>query len=582
MTAVDTHLLLRALVDELVRSGMRTAVTSPGSRNTPVIEAFVSQPRLRSFSSLDERSAGFFAVGAARASGRPVAVTATSGTAVANLLPAVIEASEAGLPLIVLSADRPAELRQIGAGQTIDQLKIFGDAVRLFAELDLYEAGDARMRWVRSLACRAFLTALGPNPGPVHLNIPLREPLVLDGPLPPDPAGGKGRADGRPWVVAREPAFPPAAIATSRHELQTAVIVAGQFSTGPELAAQGARLAALAAKHGIPLLADPLSGARRGQAAVAHYDLILRDRGQAGALAPQLVIRVGELPTSKPLRAWLAGLDGVEQLVFHPRPVWPDPDSRMSQISPLADLGELPHPIQPAGWLEGWQAADHACARAISTVLERHAGLSEPEIAGLLGARLPPEATLFVAASMPIRDVEEFVGARDDAPPVFANRGANGIDGTVSAAFGVAAESAGPVVLLIGDVALAHDIGGLLAARRAGLKLTIVLINNDGGGIFNFLAIADHAAVFDQHVATPHGLEFSHAAALYGFEHVAATDVGGFMAALDSALVSDTSTIIEVRTDRVANRRLHADIAAAAEAAVATLSRPAPAAEPAA
>jgi 2-succinyl-5-enolpyruvyl-6-hydroxy-3-cyclohexene-1-carboxylate synthase len=577
MTAVDTHLLLRALVDELARSGVGTAVTSPGSRNTPLIEAFVAEPRLASFSHLDERSGGFFAVGAARASGLPVAVTVTSGTAVANLLPAVIEASEGGLPLIVLSADRPAELRQIGAGQTIDQLKIFGDSVRFFAELDLSEATPERMRWVRSVACRACLTALGSNPGPVHLNIPLREPLVLDVPLPDDPAGGEGRPQGRPWVRGFTPPVdagadterPGAEAETPQSAVrpQSAVIVAGQVAIGPEVSRRGAELAAFAAAHGIPLLADPLSGARRGSAAIAHYDLILRDPGLAQALAPELVIRVGELPTSKPLRAWLAGLDGVNQLVFHPLPVWPDPDSSMSQISRFAGPEALPHPAQPAGWLERWRAGDTIAGTTIATVLEREAGLTEPGVAVLLGDQLPPEATLFVAASMPIRDVEEFLAVRDDPPRVLANRGANGIDGTVSAAFGTAAVSSGPVVLVIGDVALAHDLGGLLAARRTGARLTIVLINNDGGGIFNFLAIAGHAPAFDQHVATPHGLEFAHAAALYGFDHVTATDVGGFKAALNRALAGSASTIIEVRTDRVANRLLHAEIARAAGAA---------------
>jgi 2-succinyl-5-enolpyruvyl-6-hydroxy-3-cyclohexene-1-carboxylate synthase len=566
MTAVDTHLLLRALVDEFARSGMLTTVTSPGSRNTPLIEAFVAEPRLRSFSHVDERSAGFFAVGAARASGRPVAVTATSGTAIANLLPAVIEASEAGLPLIVLSADRPAELRQIGAGQTIDQLKIFGDAVRLFAELDLYEATAARMRWVRSLACRAVLTATGANPGPVHLNIPLREPLVSDAPLPGDPAGGGGRPSGRAWVTR----VSPATAFTGEVDAQTrrTVIVAGQFATGAGLSAQGAALAEYAARHGIPLLADPLSGARRGPAAVAHYDLILREPDTAARLAPELVIRVGELPTSKPLRAWLAGLEGVDQMVFHPRPVWSDPDSRMSQIAPYVGPEQLPRAPQPDGWLHAWRVADAQVAAAISSTLTRQPGITEPGIAAALGSELPADATLFVAASMPIRDVEEFLAVRDDAPRVLANRGANGIDGTVSAAFGTAAVSSGPVVLLLGDVTLAHDIGGLLAARRTGVKLTIVLINNDGGGIFNFLAIAGHAAAFDAHVATPHGLDFGHAAALYGLDHVTATDVGGFMAALNRALQSPASAIIEVQTERAANRRLHADIAAASLAAL--------------
>jgi 2-succinyl-5-enolpyruvyl-6-hydroxy-3-cyclohexene-1-carboxylate synthase len=293
-----------------------------------------------------------------------------------------------------------------------------------------------------------------------------------------------------------------------------------------------------------------------------------------------MVIQIGELPTSKPLRTWLAGLDSVQHVALPAQAVWPDPASRISiraVTDPLSASRWIRRFRGPDGWLETWQAADAAVGGAIDPVLDTPE-LTEPKVARLLGTELPAEATLFVASSMPIRDVEEFFPARADPPRVLANRGANGIDGTVSSAFGVAATTADPVVLLIGDVALAHDIGGMLSARRTGLKLTIVLINNDGGGIFNFLAIAEgHAAAFAEHVATPHGLDFAHAAALYGFDHVAPADVGGFTAALHRSLTGDTGTLIEVRTDRAANRALHAQIEAAARAA---LSRTGPAAAP--
>jgi 2-succinyl-5-enolpyruvyl-6-hydroxy-3-cyclohexene-1-carboxylate synthase len=566
MTAVDTHLLLRAFFDELGRCGMRTAVTAAGSRNTPIIEAIVAEPRLTACSHIDERSAGFFAVGAVRAAGLPVAITATSGTAVANLLPAVVEASEARLALIVLSADRPAELRQIGAGQTIDQVKLFGPYARFFAELDLSEATPERMRWVRAMACRVYWTAWdGPTPGPVHLNIPLREPLVVDDPLPADPAGGAGRPGGRPWVDS-QPAR-PATPEGDRDVLPRTLVVAGAGS--PAVADAVVRFCT---RHGFPLLADPLSGARRGPAAIAHYDLLLREPAFTGTHGPAMVLRVGDLPTSKPLRTWLAGLSSAVQITFADRRDWSDPASVVAgtfAADPAAffDQTQLVGPRDPQ-WLDGWRAADVAAGSAIENVVG--AELSEPAVARLLAAELPSTATLFVASSMPIRDAEEFFGVRDAPPRVLANRGANGIDGTVSSAFGAAATTQAPVVLLIGDVALAHDIGGLLTARRTGLKLTIVLVNNDGGGIFHFLPIGsgDHGAAFSEHVATPHGLDFRHAAALYGFDHVTASDVGGFMAALNQALSGDASTIIEVRTDRRENRQLHADIAQAARSAL--------------
>jgi 2-succinyl-5-enolpyruvyl-6-hydroxy-3-cyclohexene-1-carboxylate synthase len=564
MTAVDTHLLLRAFFDELARCGMESAVTCPGSRNTPLLEAIVAEKRITSWSHIDERSAGFFAVGAAKASRHPVAVTVTSGTAGANLLPAVVEASEAHLPLIILTADRPAELRQIGAGQTIDQVKIFGSYVRFFAELDLYDASAERMRWVRTMACRAYWTALDGPAGPVHLNVPLREPLVLDGPLPDDPADGGGRAGSRPWVGSAPTllAMPPG----DTDVVPRTVVVAGNAPAPVATAAVG-----FCERHGFPLLADPLSGARSGAAAIAHYDLLLRDKKFASDSKPELVIRVGDLPTSKPLRSWLAALSDVPQITLASERSWADPAAVTAATFVLDPVDFFAAATlvgsRDLSWLAGWRTADTQTAAAVERAIGTD--LNEPAVARSLGADLPAEATLFVAASMPIRDVEEFFPVTTQPPRVLANRGANGIDGTVSSAFGVAASTDDPVVLLIGDVALLHDIGGLLSAKRTGLKLTIVLINNDGGGIFNFLAIANgHEAAFAKHVATPHGLDFSHAAALYGFDHVAPTDGGGFTAALNSALHADTSTIIEVRTDRAMNRQLHADIEAAALAAL--------------
>ncbi len=554
MPAADALLLLRAFCDELARCGVRHACTSPGSRNTPLLLSLAHEPGIETFSHIDERCAGFFALGTAKASGLPVAVTCTSGTAVANLAPAVIEAFQARVPLLVLTADRPPELREVGAGQTIDQLKIFGDAVKWFFEVGVHEATPERVRWMRQLACRAYGRALAEPAGPVHLNFPLREPLIAAEPLPPDPL--PGRSGGRPWVslaTAPAPGQPPLALPGRT------VVVAGS-GAGP-----AQELADNCAQAGLPLLADPLSGARRGGAAIAHYDLLLRSESFTAAHAPEAVLRLGDLPTSKPLRRWLASLSEVRQIACVGDEPWQDPDAVLIQRQRAAG-GLRPQAAAARGWLGSWQRADGAVALAIDEVLGEE--LSEPLIAARLPKWLPAEATLFVASSMPIRDVEEFAPATAQGPRILANRGANGIDGTVSAAFGAAAASDGPVVLLIGDVALVHDLGGLLAHGRLGITLTIVLLNNDGGGIFHFLPVAEQRDAFERHVATPHGLDFAHAAALYRCAYEQPSTLERFRAALERSLENEQTTIIEVRTERQQNHGLHRRVADAASNAL--------------
>jgi 2-succinyl-5-enolpyruvyl-6-hydroxy-3-cyclohexene-1-carboxylate synthase len=642
-TATDTYKLLGAFVDELARCGMRDACTSPGSRCAPLVLTLAHDQRLRCHSHVDERCAGFFALGLAKASALPVAITCTSGTAVAELLPAVVEAREARVPLIVLSADRPPELREIGAGQTIDQLKIFGGFAKWFFEVGTHEATAERVRWMRVLACRAFWTAVEGRPGVVHLNFPLREPLVCD--ETPEPAGG-GRTHGVPFLGRSAQACDPTAAARSLHELirvggtsiPAGVLVAGRYERETPL---GEAAASFCEAVGWPLLADPLSGARRGDAAIAHYDALLREPGFVREHAPEVVVRVGDLPVSKPLRVWLASLTDTRQIALDPEGSWQDPASVVSDslaAEPAATLSALTQMLEASstttgtsevhasdvregdmhashmqasaghgaaralsldtdpGWLASWRSADERAAEAVLGVLAA-SGCSEPSVATELGVLLPEETTLFVASSMPVRDIETFWPARPDPPRVLCNRGANGIDGTVSSAFGAAAAQRGPVVLLIGDVALAHDIGGLLAAKRLGLKLTIVLINNKGGGIFDFLPVAgadmahvpsadiahvpdadmahvpsadmaqvpDRVAdgeepardIYTQHVSTPTGLDFARAAALYGLSHETVADVAAFRTALERALAAPSSAIIEVRTERDANVELH-------------------------
>jgi 2-succinyl-5-enolpyruvyl-6-hydroxy-3-cyclohexene-1-carboxylate synthase len=572
-STTDTYLLLRAFAEELVRCGMRAACTSPGSRSAPLVLTLAREPGLRCYSHIDERCAGFFALGLAKASGLPVAVACTSGTAAAELLPAAIEAREARVPLLLLTADRPPELRENGAGQAIDQIKLFGGATKWFVEVAVHEAGPDELRWMRTLACRAYETALEGRPGAVHLNFPLREPLVCEEPLPPDPTA---RPAGAPYVRrARARAGAGPAAAELRDLLLGArrgVVVAGRHERpGPF----GAAVATFAAAAGWPLLADPLSGARRGAAAVAHYDALLRAEAFADSaeLRPDLVLRVGDLPVSKPLRQWLASLDGATQAALDPEGAWQDPSSALTHsfaLDPVDALGASGDGAQALAaeaeterdWLGGWRSADERAAEAILGALA-DGGLSEPLVAAELGVLLPQDATLFVASSMPVRDIETFWPVRGDPPRVLCNRGANGIDGTVSSAFGAAALDEGPVVLLIGDVALAHDIGGLLAAGRLDLKLTIVLIDNGGGGIFDFLPVsaADMARtpsdIYTRHIATPSGLDFAAAARLYGLEHERAEDLAGFRAALERAFARASSGIVEVRGERAANVALH-------------------------
>jgi len=622
-SATDTYVLLRAFVDELARCGMRAACTSPGSRCAPLVLSLARERRLRCFSHVDERCSGFFALGLAKASGLPVAVTCTSGTAAAELLPAAIEAHEARVPLLLLTADRPPELREIGAGQAVDQLKLFGEAAKWFFEVGTHGASTERLRWMRTLACRAYWTALEGRAGVVHLNFPLREPLIGDEPLPEDDSA---RAGGLPYVARAPLALSPP---PGRERMQGAsqprpegadellaglvagarrgVVVVGRDERRPPAGSSsvGEAAAAFAAGAGWPLLADPLSGARRGEAAIAHYDALLRDEGFTASLDPDLILRVGDLPVSKPLRTWLAGLGDAYQVALDPEGAWQDPASVLADslaLDPAVALSELTatsaavFPPAHEGWLAGWRSADALAAEAILGVIG--GDLSEPMIAAELGVLLPAEATLFVASSMPVRDIETFWPVRPDPPRVLCNRGANGIDGTVSAAFGAAAEGSGPVVLLIGDVALAHDSGGLLAARRLGLKLTIVLLDNGGGGIFDFLAVSrapmarepesrspgsetrDRAGgqdIYTRHIATPTGLDFAKAAHLYGLSHERATDIGSFRAALERALGSEGSSIVEVTGDRTLNVELHGRVWDAVSSA---LSPPAAGAAP--
>jgi 2-succinyl-5-enolpyruvyl-6-hydroxy-3-cyclohexene-1-carboxylate synthase len=555
---------VQAIVDELIRCGMRHAVTSPGSRNAPIALTLAADERLETVSVIDERAAGFMALGMAKASGRPVVVTCTSGTAVANLLPAVVEAHQARVPLIVLTADRPPELRDVGAGQAIDQIRIFGSAAKWFVEVGNGEPGIEWATHVRALACRAWWTACGERPGPVHLNMALREPLS---PRPEDldPADWRGRDDGRPWVdrVASPPVLAAPEIERLANRLAAAprgAIVCG--STPSEIAAP---VTALAAQLGWPVLAEPTSGLRCGahdhSHVVAHYDALLRDERFADAHAPDLVLRIGDAPTSKPLRAWLAN---ALQLVLDPHAAWHEP-TRTAETLLHADpastcavlVAAVGKPERDDAWLGAWRAADAVAAGALESAQDPF----EPRAYCAIEPVLPDGAIVWVSSSMAIRDVETFFPQSPRPVHFLANRGANGIDGVVSSAAGAALAAGAPTWLLIGELALLHDIGGLIAASRAGADLRIVCVNNGGGGIFDFLPVAEHAdgEHFERHVATPIEVDLAAVAAVAGIQHRLASTVAEIRDAASSP------GLVEVRTDRAENvsrhRELLADVA---------------------
>jgi 2-succinyl-5-enolpyruvyl-6-hydroxy-3-cyclohexene-1-carboxylate synthase len=533
-----TYAPLQALVDELIRCGMTHAVTSPGSRNAPLALTLAGRDELEAVSVLDERCAGFFALGMAKASGRPVAVTCTSGTAAANLHPAVIEAHEARVPLIVLTADRPPELREVGAGQSIDQLKLYGDAVTWFVEVGTHDPGRATAIHHRALACRAYWTALGERPGPVHLNFPLREPLAPE-PEPMEAADWAGRPDGRPWTELRRHTAAPHADDVQALAARIAAEPRGVIVCGPTAEAIAEPAARLAAASGWPLLAEPASGVRCGphdrSHVVAHYDVLLRVDRFATEQVPGLVLRVGDMPTSKPLRAWLAA---VPQIVLDPHAAWHEP-TRQAELLLRAEaaptLDALAAAVEmrgaPAGdWLAAWRAGDALVPAALADAPDGF----EPKLLAGLEPELPDGATVWLSSSMPVRDVEACFPSTPKRLRFLANRGANGIDGVVSSAAGAALSTQARVWLLTGELALLHDVGGLLAARRAGAQLEIVCVNNGGGAIFDFLPVAERAdpALFEEHIATPSPL-----------------DLGELGAG-----------IRELRTDRSTNVRLHREL----------------------
>lgn len=561
------------LVDEWARCGVTDAVVCPGSRSTPLALALAADERIAVHVHHDERAGAFVALGLGLAAGRPALVLVTSGTAAVELHPAVVEAHQASVPLVVLTADRPPELLQVGAPQTVDQVGLYGAAVRWAADPGVADVA-ASHTW-RSLAARAVAEATtGPaGPGPVHLNLAFREPLVGSAQaLPP------GRADGAPWhtTVGRRSALDRAGTdrLTRLLDADRGVIVAGGDGPDPEL------VLALAASTGWPVLADPRSGCRvASDGVVTAFDAILRHGPTAADLTPDVVLRLGAPPASKVLAQWLAGSRAIQVGIdAHGR--WFDPDHQLDHVlhaDPAAVVQALLRLVGGRGgpdrpWPAAWTAAEAAAQQAIGAVLDSHPEPTEPGIARSVVSALPAGSTLVVSSSMPVRDLEWFGGAMGHVR-VRSNRGANGIDGVVSTAVGVAlaARPAGaPTAVLVGDVALLHDSNALLGAAARGIQLTIVVVDNDGGGIFSFLPQAEALGSerFEQLFGTPHGVDLSVLAAAHGLVTVEpdrAADVGP---AVSAAVAAGGVRLVRASTVRGANVAVHGEIHAAVAAAL--------------
>lgn len=561
--AATTATYCATLVDEWVRAGLTDAVVAPGSRSTPMALALADRAELALHVHHDERAAAFVALGLGLASGRPAVVLTTSGTAAVELHPAVVEAHQSSVPMIVLTADRPPELLDVGAPQTIDQTRLFGAAVRWFAEPGP-PAPEAGATW-RSLAARAVAEATDSmsGPGPVHLNLAFREPLVgTPGSLPP------GRPDGAPWhgvgggriSVRREGTERLAALL----DVDRGVIVAGADCGEP------AAVLALADATGWPVLADPRSGCRNGHdGVVVHGDAILRHEPAATALRPDAVLRLGALPASKVLGTWLAG-SGAVQVAVDGFGRWFDPDRTAAHVlhaDPTAvttALARLVGRPRRDDWGGRWVTAEAAAATATDQVLLDHAEPTEPGIARAVVAEARPGDTVVVSSSMPVRDVEWY-GGQHPQVRVLANRGANGIDGVVSTAVGVAltARGSGAATLaLVGDIALLHDSNAFLGLAARGVDLTIVVVDNDGGGIFSFLPQASVLGEerYERLFGTPHGVALDQLVAAHGLATTEPTTAAEVAPAVAAAIEGGGIQVVRIRTERASNAAVHDEI----------------------
>ena len=564
------------LVETLHRLGVTHAVISPGSRSTPLTMAFARHEGIESIPVLDERSAAFFALGLARRHRRPVVLLCTSGTAGANYYPAVIEAQESGVPLLILTADRPPEMRECRSGQTIDQQKLYGSHVNFYHEIAVPGASLPMLRYLRQTLVHAVERTQFPVSGPVHLNAPFRDPL------PPIEDGSatalKETLHAEDFFSGVQPPLRTLALLESLDfpAASRGVIVVGPCEEGLSPVDIGI-IAGFARDTGWPVLADTLSGLR-GDAGhfsnlVTRYDAIVRSAVAGPKLKPEMVLCLGGWPTSKPLRAWLEAcapevwlvtaraqnLDALHLTTHHVR------GGLRAFVGSVVVEGKA-----PADYAEAWRRAEAAAGTSLARAVAKAPEKFEGQATALLARHLPKLTPVFVANSMPARDVEYFWPGTDRAPQFFFNRGANGIDGTLSTALGVA-HGHRPAVLLTGDLALLHDSNGFLIGPKFKGSLTIVLINNNGGGIFEHLPVAAFNPPFEEFFATPQSVDFKRLCAAHGVGYTLVRD-GAHFKGLIAKLPKRGIRVLELRTDRRSDaalrKRMFAEAAKAAERAV--------------
>jgi 2-succinyl-5-enolpyruvyl-6-hydroxy-3-cyclohexene-1-carboxylate synthase len=554
----------KTFVDELVLCGLEHVVIAPGSRSTPLVIAFAENPNVTTHSVIDERSAAFFALGLGLATGKPAAVLCSSGTATVNIHPAVVEARYAHVPMIILTADRPHELRNSGANQTVDQVKLFGDQVLWFYDVALPEAEPApvAIRNLRTLAARAYAKALSFEPGPVHLNFPFRKPL--------EPIHvSTDRTDIEPHPFDQRRQFTQIScgrlhpseeqvmlLAETVQSSQRGLIICGPRTPTNEAFAQA--LAAFSERTGYPIFADILSNLRYAPyiSTIGGYDTFLTEPTFE---APDLILHFGAMPASSALEQWLNRIPTQRRILISENGVWTDAYHRLTELI-QSDETRLLQVVSKAleghqtshttvEWSQHIQEVERLTWQSLDEALSQE--LFDGSAVGEIINALPENTQVFIASSLPVRHAEQFAKPQSKHLRFYSNRGASGIDGTISSAFGVAAADRDrPTVLITGDLAFYHDMNGLLAAKRDDLRnLTIFLINNDGGGIFKRLPIADFEPPFTDLFLTPHGLDFSHAVQMYDLDYQRVETLDALQEITAQVGTAGKASVVEIRTD---------------------------------
>lgn len=543
------------IVGALAAGGVKTVVVAPGSRSTPLVVAASKHEAIETFSIIDERSAAFFALGRSKHTGTPTAVVCTSGTAGANMHPAVIEADRSRTPLLICTADRPAELHAAGANQTISQDHLYGDAVRYAPTMPSASSHTNAMRAVRSTVGTAVRRSTDPLPGPVHLNIPFRKPLSPAEPI--EWAGSETEAP--PTVTTEGGQLSPSDRALDRIQTHLADAARPLLIVGPGCQHARDALLSLAATLDVPTLADPLSGLRfgdkRGARVISGYDGFLDPERISEWPRPDLILRFGARPTSVRLQEYLTSATGAH-IAIDPGGEYRDPSFSTSDVitaDPAAVASALQDSISPQSG-SSWKQRFERVERAYWEFVRQADVPPEAHIIHHTFAAAPDPATVFVSNSMPIRDADRFAERNQQSLTVLGNRGASGIDGITSTALGASSATDDPAVLLTGDLALYHDMNGLLAITRCDVDATIVVLNNDGGGIFQKLPISTIDPPFTEHFRTPHGLDVEQIATLYELPyqdlpaHMFANEIADIMA-------KGGTTIVEVTIDGAKNHR---------------------------